>query len=249
MKNTLESCHFVIRYWGQDGSSVHPTSQAILASRFNEAENSNDEGFMGLMDFNSLVLPTENHFLRALATQKQCKPAEEISNKVETSLAKILQLEINFFKTFERMKVELEQMAGFSTQKLFNLLDKKNFKFLDMSQINFFMEQVAKANPDMRGLDPNPKWMAALFRRISNKVNSKLSYQDFARFLQPTDLKPYLERIKKKTKLERKHFENAKLSSLESLIHTKEKDRRKPLTAFKSEVMLKKVNSKEVFVS
>lgn len=140
-------------------------------------------------------------------------------------------------------------MPGFSTQKLFKLLDKKQYCFLDISQLDFFMEQVASANPDMKGLNPTPRRMAALFRRISAKADSKLSYQDFAKFLQPTDLKPYLERIKKKTKLERKHFEKAKLSTLASIIKTKEKDERKPLTAFKSEVMLRKDNSKEVFVS
>lgn len=73
------------------------------------------------------------------------------------------------------------------------------------------MEAVAKANPDMDGLKPTPKRMNALFRRIAPTANPKLTYHDFARLLQPTDLKPYLERIKKKTKLERKHFENAKL--------------------------------------
>ena len=81
---------------------------------------------------------------------------------------------------------------------------------MNMAQLKFFMEQVALANPDMNDIEPTPKRMAALFRRISAKSESKLTYQDFAKFLQPIDLKPYLERIKKKTKLERKHFEMAK---------------------------------------
>jgi hypothetical protein len=68
------------------------------------AENSNDEGFIGLMDFNSLVLP-RNNFLRAQATQKEIKPAEEISNDVEHELAKLFQKEFDFLETYERLKV------------------------------------------------------------------------------------------------------------------------------------------------
>ena len=90
-------------------------------------------------------------------------------------------------------------------------LDKKKYNYLDMDCINSFMQAVAKANPDMRDLDPTPKRLAALFRRIASSIDARVSYQDFARLIQPTDLKPYLQRIQKKTKLERKHFENCKL--------------------------------------
>ena len=56
------------------------------------------------MDFNSLVLPREN-FWRAQATQKEIKPAEEISNDVEHELAKLFQKEFDFLETYERLKV------------------------------------------------------------------------------------------------------------------------------------------------
>jgi len=32
---------------------------------WDDAEISNDEGFMGILDFNSLVLPRDNQYLRA----------------------------------------------------------------------------------------------------------------------------------------------------------------------------------------
>lgn len=76
----------------------------MLATGFELSDNTNDEGFMGLMDFNSLVLTRENPVLRATATQRECKPAENISNKVELELAMLLQLEFNFLETLERMK-------------------------------------------------------------------------------------------------------------------------------------------------
>ena len=108
------------------------------------------------------------------------------------------------------------------------------------------MDQVAKANPDMESIKPTPKRMAALFRRLASSIDTRLTYHEFAKFLQPTDLKPYLARIKNKTKLERKHFEEAKLHSLVSLLQSKEKDKRKPLTAFDSEIMLNKDEDREV---
>jgi hypothetical protein len=38
------------------------------------------------------------------------------------------------------------------------------------------MELVAKANPDMKDLKPSPKRMAALFRRITDSTDTKMSY-------------------------------------------------------------------------
>ena len=59
---------------------------------------------MGLIDFNSLILPKENPVLRAACTQRDCKSSEKIQNKVEIALAKLLQMEFNFLETFERFK-------------------------------------------------------------------------------------------------------------------------------------------------
>jgi hypothetical protein len=80
----------------------------LFASGFDHSDNTNDEGFMGLMDFNSLVLTREKPILRAAATQRECKPSDEISNKVEIELASLLQMEFNFLETLERMKNQLE---------------------------------------------------------------------------------------------------------------------------------------------
>jgi len=41
-------------------------------------------------------------------TQRECKPAETMSHKVEVELARLLQLELNFLETFEGMKLVLE---------------------------------------------------------------------------------------------------------------------------------------------
>lgn len=41
-------------------------------------------------------------------------------------------MEFDFLETFERMKTHLEQMPGFSTKKLFTILDVKKFNFLDI---------------------------------------------------------------------------------------------------------------------
>lgn len=53
------------------------------------ADNANDEGFMGLIDFNTMILPRDA-YLRAQATQRPCLPAENISNPVETQLARLI---------------------------------------------------------------------------------------------------------------------------------------------------------------
>jgi hypothetical protein len=64
----------------------------------------NDEGFLGLIDFNLLVLPHGNSVLRATCTQRECVHPDEISSSVEKVLARLLQMEVDFLEKFERMK-------------------------------------------------------------------------------------------------------------------------------------------------
>lgn len=59
-------------------------------------------------------------------------------------------------------------------------------------------------------------------------------------------MKPYLQRIKKKSKQEWNHVEKFKLESLVKLIKSKDKDERKPLTAFSSSIMLNKDPEREI---
>ena len=76
-------------------------------------------------------------------------------------------------------------------------------------------------------------------RRIVTNTDGKISFNEFAKLMKPSDLRPYLRRIRKFTKEEKKQVEHVKQQSYLTKFKQARVDLRKPLTAFKStEVML-----------
>lgn len=86
-----------------------------------------------------------------------------------------------------------------------------------------------------------------LVRRIMTSTDGKLTYSEFAKAIKPIDLKPYLRRIRKYTKEEKKQVELLKTAKEEGNFEQSRLDLVKPLTAFKqSEVMLKRDSERHV---
>ena len=85
------------------------------------------------------------------------------------------------------------------------------------------------------------KKMLGLVRRLVSTPDGRLTFSEFAKVLKPTDLRPYLKRIRKYTKEERKQVQKVKHDYYAIKKAQFRKDLSKPLTAFKaSEVMLNK---------
>ena len=90
-------------------------------------------------------------------------------------------------------------------------------------------------------LQPTTKRMNALMRRILTNGDGKINYSEFAKLIGPTDLGPYLKRIRKRTKKEDKYAQDHQAQSDMNERAEKHAFQKKPLTAFKrSEVMLNK---------
>ena len=86
-----------------------------------------------------------------------------------------------------------------------------------------------------------------LMRRMLTSTDGKLTYSEFAKIVKPSDLKPYLRRIRKYTKEEKKQVEMLKSAKEAGKFDQARTDLRKPLTAFKqSEVMLNRDPEKHV---
>ena len=76
-------------------------------------------------------------------------------------------------------------------------------------------------------------------RRIVTNSDGKITFNEFAKLMKPSDLRPYLRRINKFTKEEKKQVEYVKRENQITKFRQARTDLRKPLTAFKtSEVML-----------
>ena len=79
-----------------------------------------------------------------------------------------------------------------------------------------------------------------LMRRLLTAEDGKILLTEFAKLIKPTDLRPYLRRIRKYTKEEKKQVTNVKRESIIAKSKKARLDVRKPLTAFEgqSNVML-----------
>lgn len=125
--HTIEASHYLIRYWNQSQVQIGLTRPKL------------EEGSLQMADFCQMVLPQDNSVLRAMASQRVTRPADAMHLDVEVHLASLLRFESDMQETFERMKTELESLAGFSTKKAYKLLDVKGRGYLDVNSIRDFI--------------------------------------------------------------------------------------------------------------
>ena len=155
------------------------------------------------------------------------------------------------------MKVECEALKGYSIKKLFSKLDRLKRGFIDVSSIREFITGQGNCEPQLYnqllngvggrkiGSSAQPrrqgKRLTGLMRRIVSNSDGKITFNEFAKLMKPVDLRPYLRRIRKFTKEEKKQVEYVKQTSYIAKFKQARVDLRKPLTAFKSsDVMLDK---------
>ena len=107
----------------------------------------------------------------------------------------------------ERMKAELEGLKGYSIKKLFGKLDKQGRGFIDVNSIRDFMQQHSledNGNLTKKKLAQQTRRLTGLMRRIVTSTDGRITFTEFAKVLKPVDLRPYLKRIRKFTKEEKK---------------------------------------------
>lgn len=152
-----------------------------------------------------MVLPTCNSRLRATATQRASLSLHDFdkakNKKVLERLVQLLVAEACFNLDLEYLKNRLEVTdGGFSTEQAFQLVDIRNYRYLDLTGIQIYMEQYFKTmlHPGNLGLDPNslqgtglhldtrPKFYRAIMRRLGVDMTHKINFKEFARILKPS---------------------------------------------------------------
>ena len=122
------------------------------------------------------------------------------------------------------MKQELEALKGYSIKKLFNKLDRLKRGFIDVSSIREFIDkqgpawqlhslQNGKKLKSSVGVKKQQKRLTGLMRRIVTNSDGKITFNEFAKLMKPVDLRPYLRRIHKFSKEEKKQVEYVKRES------------------------------------
>ena len=120
---------------------------------------------------------------------------------MEGRLIQLIVAEACFNLDLEIMKNRLEVTeGGFCTQTTFELIDIRQYRYLDIFGIQIFMEQYFQhmvntgnlgMNPaSIEGtglyLDTRPRFFKAIMRRLGIDTTKKIDYKDFAKILKPS---------------------------------------------------------------
>ena len=136
------------------------------------------------------------------------------------------------------MKIELENLKGYSIKKLFRKIDQMNRGFIDVTSLREFMVMCDPLLQEKKKMGFK-RGLTGLMRRLATNTDGKITFSEFATVLKPVDLRPYLKRIRKFTKEEKKQVEMCKIAKFKKQCTETRNGLRKPLTAFLgSKVML-----------
>ena len=127
-----------------------------------------------------MVLPCEDPYLRAIATQRppiRTRSTEYLPCNVEEVLASLLEAEVWLHVNLEQLKKELESCHDFSVRRLFKAIDEPRFKFLTEGTIRLFLRRM--------GHQPLKSELIAIIRRFDLDGDSRLSFSEFCEALRP----------------------------------------------------------------
>jgi hypothetical protein len=84
-------------------------------------------GNIAYFDFMAMILPCEDPYMRAIATQRpstRTYPSEFLHPYVEEALSALLEAEIQLHLNLEQVKKELESCFDYSMRRLFKAIDE-----------------------------------------------------------------------------------------------------------------------------
>lgn len=119
----------------------------------------------------SLILPCEDPYLRAMATQRPATnthPSQYLHATVETAMTALLESEISFHLSIEQLKKELECCFDFSVRRLFKAIDEQRYNYLTESSIRMFLRRM--------GHQVRKPELVAIIRRFDLDGDSRISF-------------------------------------------------------------------------
>ena len=127
-----------------------------------------------------LVLPCEDSYLRAAATQRpnyEVGRFDFLPKRVEEELTRLLEKEIHYHRDVEHQKFDLESRYDFSAVAAFQSIDDLNFKYIDYVNLKRFL----KTN----GFIATERDLTAIIRRLDLNADAKISFTEFAEAIRP----------------------------------------------------------------
>ena len=127
-----------------------------------------------------LVLPCEDPYLRAAATQRPTYDVPRHSflpSVIEQEVTRLLEKEIHYHREVEHLKFDLESRYDFSAVAAFQSIDDYDFKYIDFENLRRFLRVNAFTAAD--------RDLTAIIRRLDLNADAKISFSEFAEAIRP----------------------------------------------------------------
>lgn len=121
-----------------------------------------------------MVLPCDNNYLRAQASQRDTYTVQEtefLPYEVERALVQLIHKELKLAGQSEMLKQDLACSYDFNLDNLYFEIDDCNFKFIDTSNMKRFLSKC--------GITSKDSMLIAIIRRLDLDADAKLNLKEF----------------------------------------------------------------------
>lgn len=96
---------------------------------------------------------------------------EYLSPEIESSLSRLLEMEIIYHLRLEQLKLDLEEIEDYNIKRLFKMVDSQRLRYLDYGSIKSFLMRM--------GHIVQPKEVSCIIRRLDIDGDNRISFDEF----------------------------------------------------------------------
>ena len=125
-------------------------------------------------DFLQILLPCDDAFLRAAATQRpnnDIPKCEFLPMRVERALSQLIFKEVRFHLKADQLKRNLESSYDFTFKKAFNAIDDWTYGYLDQNNLKRFLRSA--------GHVATKHELVGILRRFDIDGDAKINFKEF----------------------------------------------------------------------
>lgn len=223
----------ILTFLRENGFSEETEADTYYLMKFFDVD---DDQKLNYTEFLTLVLPCDNAKLRneiILRPNFYVGLLDYLPKSIEYELCKLFVKEIAFHRRTEKIKQELACKPDFDNKAGFKAIDDWNYNYIDFSNLKRFLKSSGHISTN--------KELSAIIRRLDLNADSRLSLEEFAEGIKPTE--PY-SRVTVTKAIKTSKQKTSKVSKLSKSSKSASKiSQRRPKTAVPSSKGKNKLNS------
>lgn len=125
-------------------------------------------------DFLQILLPCDDAFLRAAATQRpsnEIPKCEFLPMRVERALSQLIYKEVRYQLKADQMKRNIENAYDFTFKKAFAAVDDWNYSYIDQSNLKRFLRSTGHVATSHE--------LVSILRRFDMDGDAKINFKEF----------------------------------------------------------------------